>query len=156
MKGTNMITTAERAYYAVAKRAEAIRNDEPATIATMSPGDSVRQGDLYLTCLDEALPRTTGPWPGGRQLAPGASRGSRHVAAGVREVLIVDEATAAATLARLVPKTAGKRLFFGPLLRAPDGVTIEHPEHAHRTLPPGNYLVTYQRAWADEVRRQQD
>jgi hypothetical protein len=84
-----MITTAERAYYAVAKRAEAIRNDEPATIATMSPGDSVRQGDLYLTCLDEALPRTTGPWPGGRQLAPGASRGSRHVAAGVREVLIV-------------------------------------------------------------------
>ena len=48
--------------------AEVIRSDAHEVIATMSPGDVVRQGDLYITCLDSE-PRGGVP-AGTRQLVP--------------------------------------------------------------------------------------
>ncbi len=56
------------AYAEVLRTAEAIRSDAHEVIATMSPGDVVRQGDLYITCLDSE-PRGGVP-AGTRQLAP--------------------------------------------------------------------------------------
>lgn len=146
--------TAEKAYRQVAMAAEKIKSDDREVVATMSPGDVCRQGDIYLVCLDRE-PKTTGTAPS-RQLAPGDTQGSRHVAAGECEVLVADEREAKAALNRLVPATKAHVPFVGPVIRAPLGVEITHPEHGDRVLPPGSYLVIYQRAWANEVRRQAD
>jgi hypothetical protein len=146
--------SARDAYGQVIVTAEAIRNAEPATIAVMSAGDVVRQGDLYLVAIDEAPP-PTGSYPG-RQLAPGSTQGSRHVVEGECTLYTPQAASAQAILARLIPATEESRHFFGPVVLAPGPVTITHPEHGHRTLPAGTYLTTYQRAWADTLRRQVD
>jgi len=66
---------ARTAYAEVLRAAEEIRSDAHETIATLSPGDVVRQGDLYLTCLDDEPP---GGVPARtRRLSPGRTRGAR-------------------------------------------------------------------------------
>jgi hypothetical protein len=44
----------------------------------------------------------------------------------------------------------------GPIIDAPDGCAIDHPEHGDAVLPAGVYAITYQRAYAQELRRVQD
>ena len=45
----------------------------------------------------------------------------------------------------------------GPLLQCPQGICVTHPEHGDITInEPGWYAVTYQRAFAEELRRQAD
>ena len=97
-----------------------------------------RQGDLYFTKL-AAVPQGVHPWllPHG-QLAPGSSQGSRHC---------VDLTTVRLWL--LPQPTA----LDGPVIEAPAGVRITHPEHGHHQFPPGVYQVTFQRAYAEELRR---
>jgi hypothetical protein len=121
----------------------------------LDPGDNVRQGDIYVTRLGDRLPAKAGAYEG-RQLAPGPTQGSRHVIVGPCTLYRPDESEAAEILGTLVPQARGQRLFIGPVIEATDAVTLEHPEHPHRTLPPGNYLVTYQRSYQDEMRRAQD
>lgn len=102
-----------------------------------------QQGDLYFFKL-HALPKDAAREvsPSG-QLAPGMTQGSRHC---------VDLSTV--TLYRL---TNGDVLD-GPLIDAPEGVLITHPEHGHLVFPPGVYGVTFQRAYADadDLRRVAD
>jgi hypothetical protein len=144
----------------VRSAAEVIRSDAHEVIGTMSPGDVVRQGDLYLTCLDREPP---GGMPvGTRQLAPGTTRGARHVVEGDCDLLRVPDQKAIAALRRVIPG-AGEHQFVGPVIRARGPVTITHPEHGDRTLPgEACYLVTYQRSWSAEgdarerMRRQLD
>jgi hypothetical protein len=145
------------AYDLVRETVESIRNNEPATIAVMSAGDVVRQGDLYLVALDRA-PKKAGEHAG-RQLAPGDTQGSRHVASGDCEIYSPETSSATNTLARLIPATKGQILFLGPVIKARGPVTIEHPEHGWRSLPAGVYQVVYQRSFAavdQEIRRQMD
>ena len=105
---------ARAAYAEVLHAAEEIRSDAHETIATMSPGDVIRQGDIYITCLDG---EPNGGMPAGtRQLAPGTSRGSRHVVEGECDVLRVPDAAAVAALRRVVPG-ANDRQFVGPVIR---------------------------------------
>lgn len=146
--------TAKSTYESVRIAAETIRNGEHAAIPGIGTADVLRQGDLYVTALDEPL---AGKPYGSRQLAPGTTLGSRHVVEGDCDVLAVDEGEATMLLNRLVPATKGHRQFVGPMIAARGEVTITHPEHGWRTLPPGNYLVTYQRSYArDEIRRTMD
>jgi hypothetical protein len=145
--------TATKALANVRSTAETIRNDDPATVDMIEPGDVVRQGDVYLVALDKPL---AGKPFGSCQLAPGSTQGSRHVVVGKCKVQVVIETDAVKTVNRLVPATKGKQLFIGPQVIAPGPVTIEHPEHGHRTLPAGTYLTVYQRAWSQEIRRQLD
>jgi hypothetical protein len=146
--------TASHAYKTVATAAERIANDAPATIESMSIGDVVRQGDLYILMLDGPI---LGGKPIGRQLAPGTSQGSRHVAVGDCKVFAVDEKAAVAVVNRLVPATKDQSLFIGPMIVAGGPLTLDHPEHANLTLPgESTYLVTYQRTWANEIRRTLD
>lgn len=113
-------------------------------VATMKPGEYARQGDVYVTRLNE-LPELGKPYEG-RQLAPGTSKGSRHVVA-----LSVD-----ADLFDVVQPGP----LDGPIIDAKSRLLIEHPEHGHLDLPPGVYAVTYQRDYAreraDEIRRVAD
>lgn len=144
---------ARSAYEAVRIAAETIRNDEPATIPPMEPGDCVRQGDVYIVAVDVA---PAGKPYGSRQLAPGTTLGSRHIVEGDCDVLAVDKVEATRLLNRLVPATEGLEQFVGPMIIAKGPITITHPEHGWRSLPPGTYLVVGQRTWAEEVRRTAD
>ena len=110
-------------------------------IGSPSLGDVVRQGDLYLVCV-ESLPDGR-PWKG-RQLAPGTTQGSRHVAEG--ECRIVDG-----------NDTDAPRELLGPSFECLGDVEVSHPEHGNKILPEGTcWSVVHQRTWADEVRRVQD
>lgn len=102
-----------------------------------------QQGDLYFTKLAtlpagaRQLVRHNG------QLAPGNTQGSRHC---------VDMSRC--TLWALAHPTA----LDGPVIESPDGITVTHPEHGWLTFPPGPgiYQVTFQRAYAEELRRVAD
>jgi hypothetical protein len=76
------------------------------------------------------------------QLAPGTSRGSRHCL----------ESLDGITFYRLERATP----LDGPVLDAPRGLRVNHPEHGDVTLRPGVYAVVYQRAFAEEIRRVED
>lgn len=100
-----------------------------------------QQGDLYFAKL-AAVPRDARPWPFAHgQLAPGTTQGSRHCVDSTRVRLW------------LLPQPTALE---GPIIEAPDGVEITHPEHGHLLFPPGVYQVTFQRAYADELRRVAD
>ena len=103
-------------------------------IKAMEVGQAIRQGDIYVTRID-ALPKPLGGVTAERQLAPGTSRGSRHCVEG--EVTVY-----------LPP--AGADALTGPVIHALGRCTITHPEHAHFSLPPGFYQVTYQRDFGRE------
>ncbi len=107
-----------------------------------SPGDCFRQGDLYLTLLDGIPKGAVREKQPDRQLAPGTTQGSRHCLdslAGVKAYRLADPTP-----------------LDGPILDLAEERTVEHSEHGHVTLPPGVYGVTYQRQFADEIRRVQD
>ena len=98
-----------------------------------------RQGDLYFTKLTD-VPVDALPWTllhG--QLVPGNTQGSRHT---------VD--VAKVRLYTLKYPTA----LDGPIIAAPDGVVIAHPEHGHHHYQfPCVIQVTDQRSFAQDLRR---
>jgi hypothetical protein len=112
-------------------------------VATMQPGEAVRQGDVYLTRIQSPLAGE--PYPT-RQLAPGTTKGSRHIVSAKTDCAIV------------IPPGGGP--LDGPCIDARSRLVVEHPEHGWLDLPPGAYRVTYQRDYAreraEEVRRVAD
>lgn len=152
--------TVEKALGQVRDQAERIRNDETAEVGTVSRGDVVRQGDLYLVCVTGLVAKAALRLTKQRQLAPGTTQGSRHVVQGKCRVYEPADAGAVATAIAEALRPAKAELFpqlVGPVIEARGPVEIDHPEHGNRVLPGGEwYAVVYQRAFADEVRRQQD
>jgi hypothetical protein len=149
--------TAERAFQQVQETAEKVKNDETAVIGTMSAGDCLRQGDLFIVCL-KSLPAKRMPTKN-RQLAPGTSQGSRHVLAGDCEIFEADkEQCMAAVREALAPASVELHaVLMGPVFRTIGETTVEHPEHGWRVLPAGEcFAVIYQRQFGEEVRRQVD
>lgn len=140
---------------AIQKSAEKMHAKETALIGTASVGDVVRQGDLYLVCIDSLLPGTKT----GKQLAPGETQGSRHIAEGRCSVYLPKERGAVSRLIATLSRGAVQvpDALIGPLVECHGETTITHPEHGHRVLPAGStWAVVYQRAYAEEVRRVQD
>lgn len=144
----------EKQIAAIHKSAEKMEAAAPAKIGTASVGDVVRQGDLYLVCL-ESLPEGTKT---ARQLAPGNTQGSRHIAEGKCCVYLPKSPAAVARIISTVCRGSEvPEQLIGPLVECVGETTITHPEHGHRTLPAGTTWATvYQRAFAEEVRRVQD
>lgn len=140
---------------AVKKSAEKMHAAKPERIGSPSVGDVVRQGDLYLVCIEE-LPPDGKRAP--RQLAPGNTQGSRHVAEGECVVYSPKSPAAVATLIGSACRGAEvPEPLIGPLVECLGETTIAHPEHGAKILPAGTtWAVVYQRAFADEVRRVQD
>lgn len=126
---------------AIQKHAESIKNDETHELTVMSVGDAWAQGDVLITCL-ESVPDGCEPIKSERQLAPGTTQGSRHC--------IVD--LAGVEMFRMKDATP----LDGPVFRSGGKVEIDHPEHGNLIVPPGTYGVTYQRQYAEELRRVQD
>ncbi len=150
-----MATNVAKQIDAVRKSAEKMHAAATERIATASAGDVVRQGDLYLVCLKSSLP---GKLLRTRQLAPGDTQGSRHVAEG--DCKIVDPESKAAVsvaISHLVKGADVPQQLVGPIVECHGDTTIAHPEHGDRILPAGStWGVIYQRAYAEEVRRVQD
>lgn len=111
-------------------------------VGSPSLGDVVRQGDLYLQCIED-LPKGTPTT--NRQLVPGNTQGSRHVLEG--DVEIVNG----------VSRSDINQVLLGPAFKCNSDVTVTHPEHGHRVLPAGTtWQCVYQQSYAEEVRRVQD
>lgn len=144
---SNATMTAAQSFSRVQESVEKIDRSKPQRFPeAASAGDSFRQGDLYITRLD-ALPSDIKPLeakPGQdpAQLAEGTTQGSRHVLDSLEGVEMYELAT----------KTA----LDGPILNLAKERTVTHPEHGHVCLPPGSYAITYQRAYAEELRRVAD
>ncbi len=135
--------TAWQAFEQVQQKAESIKTDAPQRFPeAASSGDTFRQGDIYVELLAdvpaEAI-RDTNPTA---QLAPGTTRGSRHIL----------DALDGVTMYRLENAT----VLEGPVLAVSCERTITHPEHGDLILPPGVYGITYQRQFATELRRVAD
>jgi hypothetical protein len=130
---------AETAFGQVRKHAESIRNDGEHRIEVMDPGDMWAQGDIGLLMLPGVPPGAKRIDRPSAQLAPGTTQGSRHTLATLGGIALY-------TPADPTPLD-------GPLIEAPAGCRVEHPEHGDVELPPGVYAVVYQRAFADELRR---
>jgi len=135
--------TATKEFQKIKSSVEKIRNNETQRFpGAASAGDYFRQGDIYITLRDGVAERfEIDPTPDA-QLAPGTTQVSRHVLDSLAGVTMYRDANGDALQ--------------GPLLVITDERTITHPEHGHVILPPGCYEITYQRAYAAELRRVQD
>lgn len=107
----------------------------------------VRQGDLYISCMRE-LPDgavEVKKSSAALQLVEGTTQGSRHCIAekDAKNVTIY--------------KRSNPNALQGPILVTTGEVELTHPEHGHVILhDPGIYDITYQKAYAEELRRVQD
>lgn len=139
-------TIAASAFGQMASRLESICNTDPHTIDTCAVNDCWWQGDLGVQFLGETLPESLSIKPTNNpqsQLAPGTNKGSRHVLANIGECEM-HELQLSHPLA-------------GPVIHAPSGVDVTHPEHGNITMrEPGWYGIRYQKAHADELRRIED
>lgn len=135
--------TAKRAFQSVKASAEAICNSDTQEFpSAASAGDTFRQGDIYIEFMESVPAGAVPSEKPSAQLAPGTSQGSRHVL----------DSLAGVTQFTLRSPTA----LDGPVLDITEERTVTHPEHGNVVLPPGVYGVTYQRAYADELRRVAD
>jgi hypothetical protein len=109
-----------------------------------SPGDAVRQGDVYITLLERVPSGYARHKKWDRQLAPGNTQGSRHVIDSAKGVICY------------IHPAAGE--FDGPVLSLAQEREITHPEHGNWILPPGIYGISYQRTQdaMDQQRRVAD
>lgn len=134
-------------------QAESIRNDQPIEFSVAaSAGDYIRQGDVYVTLCDEVPAGFTkrelkdlGKNPA--QVAIGNTQGSRHIWDSLEGVEIYknDRANELQGCVYVLSQTR----------------TLTHPEHGDVicTVPEGEtriFNITYQRAYAEEIKRVRD
>jgi hypothetical protein len=122
--------------------AEAIKSDAEHTVPVMDVGDEVRQGDIYVTRIESVPAGAVKVAKPVKQLAPGATQGSRHCLRSIKGVMVY------------ILKNPGP--LDGPIVESARPIAIDHPEHGNRIIPAGVYAVTFQRAFAEELRRVQD
>lgn len=133
------MTTQTSAAEAVEKITKSVPDHAVRVVDSIEVGDVVHQGDVYVHRVEDSHPR--GESIGTRQVAVGSTVGARHVADGDGvEVLAGKSLPSWVRCAPDVPESA----YLGPVIVAPKGLTLTHPEHAHHVLPSGTYQVTYQ------------
>jgi hypothetical protein len=135
---TDIITT-------VQNRAKKIAKRETQTFpAGAAPGDTARQGDVYITLLDKVPAGCIQQKRWDLQLASGSTQGSRHILDSRKGVkcYALQDATE----------------FDGPVLSLEETRELTHPEHGNWILPPGIYGISYQRTQdaLDQQRRVAD
>jgi len=124
-------------------QSEAVINDsEQLFPVAATPGvDYARQGDVYIW-LRSKIPHGAQPIKAVAQLAPGTTKGSRHCLDSLDGVTMF-----------AMPDANELQ---GPLLKLECERVVTHPEHGDWRLPAGLYEITYQRAFAEELRRVRD
>jgi hypothetical protein len=104
-----------------------------------SIGDTVRQGDIYITLLDGRPDQCSPVKKPSNQLAPGNTQGSRHC---------IDKMENVNVFSLKYPS-----VYDGPVLEVKSETTITHSEHGDWALPSGCYAVSYQRTEDREGRQ---
>ena len=118
-------------------------------------GAVLRQGDVYVMRVKSVK---GAPAPN-RQLAPGNSKGSRHIVEGDVQMLTGWDApkTLFADAAQVlrVPRERLCSVLAGPAIVSEGAFRVTHPEHADCTLPGGSY-ITWGQLDPRTMRRVQD
>ena len=113
-------------------------------IQEMKIGQVVRQGDIYIERVKEIEGK--GNAITSRQLAPGTTKGSRHIVGD----------SPAVTIWKSKPSLNGKAAFqIGPAIEAVGDLSITHPEHAFiKFLVKSKqcFQVWFQSDWARQAR----
>ncbi len=124
----------------------AVRKAKPDAVmhATMKVGDYHRQGDVYVQRISPMKRDGLKEISVRVQIAPGTTQGSRHCITGatIRHLRMYEKENATA--------------LDGPIIEAFDPIEIDHPEHGGLTIPAGWYAITFQRQYAEELRRVAD
>lgn len=126
---------------------EALKSDNKIrVIKTMEIDQYIRQGDVYLIKIKEV---TGGVELESRQLAPGTTKGSRHI--------IEDSPNISIFQTESLPdiKSFGstpEKFQEGPQIKSIGRFKLTHPEHGWFDLPKGNYQVLYQTDFARKER----
>lgn len=124
----------------VVSAAEAIKSDRLQSFPdAASVGDSVRQGDVYITLLAGVPSGCALVDKPSSQLAPGNTQGSRHCIKSLRSVRVFS--------------IANPNVYDGPVIQSSKPMTIVHPEHGDWKLPAGCYAISYQRTEDSEGRQ---
>ena len=119
---------------------ETIINDKPQRFPDAAAvGDYWRQGDIYITKLAQCDGEKV---QAEAQLAEGSTQGSRHILDSLDGVVMF--------------KPTNSTVLTGPHFSLTKERTVTHPQHGDVVLPAGCYGITYQRAFADELRRVAD
>lgn len=108
---------------------------------SMTHGQTHWQGDVAITFV-ESLPKSYVRGQQSAQLAPGNTQGSRHIIADMRGIEVRTRKDADPLI--------------GPGIVADRSWELTHPEHGHAVFPAGSFITTYQRQYAEEMRRVQD
>lgn len=120
--------TIEQVLSQITQEAEAHTTEER-FIRTADIGQVARQGDIYLRRVPDNHRR--GDEIQDRQLAPGTTKGSRHVVEAGEHVTLYAPQDSMDPLA-------------GPVIVARERFRVTHPEHADFSLPSGTWEVGYQ------------
>jgi hypothetical protein len=96
----------------------------------MKPGQIHWQGDVGILALKK-LPKGLLPMAPIAKLAPGSSRGSRHI---VHERVVY----------RMYRKEI-REVTDGPFVVSETEFRVDHPDHGTVVVPPGVYQIRYQR-----------
>lgn len=106
-------------------------------------GQYIPQGDINIVRL-RSIPDEAVPMQPKAQLAEGITRGSRHC-------------IKAEDMARCeFYGFTNPNPLEGPIIKFNAPTTITHPEHGDQLWPVGIVAITYQRRYAEELRRTQD
>lgn len=133
------MTTAVQSLTRVRQSASQKMRPEPRQVGALADYDFTRQGDVYIYRLPKAPLDATRVKNPAAQVAPGETQGSRHCIDDVSKVQVY--------------RLQNPNALQGPIIDAPLGFTLEHPEHGHQVFPAGCYMITFQRAHALELRR---
>ena len=115
------------------KKKATITKKKKIVVESIKINQYIRQGDVYIRRIE----KITGIKKiSNRQLAPGLTKGSRHM---------VDDSVD--LFDGFIPLNESPNFTFGPQIKAKKSFKITHPEHADFTLPAGNYQVSYQCDW---------
>lgn len=175
-------TTVRQALDQIAAAVERVQNDALQYFSeAASPGDALRQGDVVLQFLgsDAEIP----PYIYQKletpvlQLAPGTSKGSRHILASADGVEMWEPVATDEAAARYVYRQRGMRFpknarlpqlqhrdeitdietaiaMAGPIIKLNAPNVLTHPEHGDWALPCGMYRVIFQRTLNQTARVQ--
>lgn len=124
--------TAIEAYQEIQKKAEQTRVPECRIIQSMSIGQVVRQGDIYIHAVKPD--HLHGKKALTSQLAIGETKGSRHIA----------ESPSVTYIGTTLPEWCRRETFIGPMVKSESRFIVSHPEHAHISFPAGCYMTTHQ------------
>lgn len=125
--------TENKTIAAIERIKQSARSMPEVRVVSLKIGEVARQGDIYLERVSAIQGR--GKQIASRQLAPGTSKGSRHIVAESEAVTIWESK----------PDLNGKAAFqVGPAIECKGDLTITHPEHAWIKIAVGNVTQFFQ------------